>query len=184
MGMAPIIDGMGLIITVLSYNGMITLSPTSDIRSMPELDKFTVYLRESANELEAEILKWEKTGKKKKPTKTAKPKSDAVFNNMKKYLKDNPEFLKKEVGKFQFNITGDATGAWKVDLSKPPGRITRGTFKEADATFTVQDKYLVRIGNGDLSLMNAFIQGRLSIDGDNAKAMKLGKILSLILADK
>lgn len=184
MGMAPIIDGMGLIITVLSYNGMITLSPTSDIRSMPELDKFTVYLRESANELEAEVLKWEKAGKKKKAPKRAKPKSDALFNKLKKFLKDNPEFLKKEVGKFQFNITGAATGAWKVDLSNPPGRITRGTFKDADATFSVDDKYLVRIGSGDLSLMNAFIQGRLSISGDNSKAMKLGKILSLILADQ
>ncbi|MEM6967692.1 MAG: wax ester/triacylglycerol synthase family O-acyltransferase, partial [Bacteroidota bacterium] len=48
MGMAPIIDGMGLIITILSYDGLLTISPTSDANSMPDIDDFTRYIRESA----------------------------------------------------------------------------------------------------------------------------------------
>ncbi|MCB0033614.1 MAG: wax ester/triacylglycerol synthase family O-acyltransferase, partial [Anaerolineales bacterium] len=40
MGMAPIIDGMGLIITIFSYNGLITVSPTSDANTMPDMDVF------------------------------------------------------------------------------------------------------------------------------------------------
>lgn len=64
MGMAPIIDGMGLIITILSYNGIITISPTSDAKTMPDIDVFTRQLRESANELEAAILNNKKATEK------------------------------------------------------------------------------------------------------------------------
>lgn len=53
MGMAPIYDGMGLIIPVCSYNGTLSLSPTSAVNLMPDLHKFTQYLRESANEMES-----------------------------------------------------------------------------------------------------------------------------------
>jgi diacylglycerol O-acyltransferase len=52
MGAAPIFDGMGLIIPICSYNGTISISPTSAVNLMPDLDVFTRYIRESANELE------------------------------------------------------------------------------------------------------------------------------------
>jgi WS/DGAT/MGAT family acyltransferase len=52
MGTAPIFDGMGLILPVLSYNGTLSISPTSSANLMPDLDVFTRYIRESANELE------------------------------------------------------------------------------------------------------------------------------------
>lgn len=53
MGTAPIFDGMGLIMPICSYNGTISISPTSAVNLMPDLDNFTRYIRESANELEA-----------------------------------------------------------------------------------------------------------------------------------
>lgn len=56
MGTAPIIDGMALMIPVLSYNGTLSISPTSATNIMPDMDKFTRYIRESANELEAAAL--------------------------------------------------------------------------------------------------------------------------------
>jgi diacylglycerol O-acyltransferase / wax synthase len=55
MGTAPIFDGMGLIIPICSYNGTISISPTSAVNLMPDLDKFTRYIRDSANELEAAV---------------------------------------------------------------------------------------------------------------------------------
>lgn len=56
MGTAPIFDGMGLILPVLSYNGTISISPTSSVNLMPDLDKFTRYILDSANELEAAVI--------------------------------------------------------------------------------------------------------------------------------
>lgn len=55
MGTAPIFDGMGLIMPICSYNGTLSISPTSSANLMPDLDDFTRYIRESANELEQAV---------------------------------------------------------------------------------------------------------------------------------
>jgi len=55
MGTAPIFDGMGLIMPICSYNGTLSISPTSAANLMPDLDSFTRYIRESANELELAV---------------------------------------------------------------------------------------------------------------------------------
>lgn len=51
MGMAPIGEGLGLIVTVFSYNGLISISPMSCPQIMPDIDLFTRYLGEAAQEL-------------------------------------------------------------------------------------------------------------------------------------
>lgn len=184
MGMAPIIDGMGLIITVLSYNGNITISPTSDINSMPDLNTFSKYILDSANELEAAILKYEKDGAKKKSkainktkSKKERAQSDKYFESIRKFLKANPKFIKKEVGVFQFFIKGPVPSDWQINLSKAPGSLRKGRVKEFDASLTIQDKHLIKIAQGKLDVMTAFIQGRIAITGDNEKVMKLASIL-------
>jgi len=177
MGMAPVLDGMGLIITILSYDGHVTISPTSDANSMPDVDVFTRYIRESANELEAAVLKI-KTKKTKKKKVVKKAASDALFAHFKKQLKERAQYIKPNNGLFQFMVTGDAPTTWKVDLNVSPAVVRRGKAKEPDVTFTISDKHLMKIGQGKMNLQAAFIQGRLKIDGDSAKAMKLGSILS------
>ncbi len=177
MGMAPIIDGMGLIITIFSYDGHVTISSTSDANSMPDIDRFSRYIRESVNELETAILKIKnKRAKTKKVVKKAA--SDALFTHIRKALKVNAQFIKPNNGLFLFNVTGEAPATWKIDLNKSPGVVRKGTAKDPDVTFTIADQHLVRIGEGKLNLQTAFIQGRLKIDGDSARAMKLGTILS------
>ncbi len=185
MGTAPIIDGMGLMIAVFSYDGRVTITTTSDEKSMPDLDNLSNYIRESANELEAAILEFEKTGKKKKKAKVKKKKaaSDFVFKDLKKYLSDNPEFLRPDSGLYQFNVTGTAEAFWQVNFRKPPGSIRRGKLKNPDATFTIKDEHLVKIGKGKLKLQTAMIQGRLTVEGDMERAMQLGKILMKIFKE-
>ena len=56
MGMAPVFDGMGLIMPVFSYNGVISISPTVAANVMPDVDLFTKYIRKAANQLEASVL--------------------------------------------------------------------------------------------------------------------------------
>jgi len=186
MGTAPILDGMGLMIAVLSYNGKVTITTTSDEKSMPDLDIFSNYIRESANELETEILKYEKKEKKKKkaPANKVKAESDFVFTDLKKYLKKNPKFLRPDSGVYQFNVSGATDSQWQINFSKPPGSIRKGRAKNPDAIFNIKDQHLAKIGRGELKLQTAMVQGRLTVEGDYAKAMKLGKILMKILNDK
>jgi WS/DGAT/MGAT family acyltransferase len=186
MGSAPLIDGMGLMIVVFSYNGKITITVTSDEKSMPDLDVFSNYIRESANETEKVVLDYEKKGKqkKKKSVKKQKAESDLLFENVKAYLKKNPTFLRPDSGVYQFNVNGTANAQWQVNFSKAPGTIRKGKAKNPDATFTIKDKHLAKIGRGEMKLQTAMIQGRLTVDGDYNRAMQLGKILMKILKEQ
>ena len=177
MGTAPIIDGMGLIITIFSYNGMVTISPTSDAKTMPDIDLFSRFLRESANELESAVLAYNKM---KQPVKKAAKKatSDAFMAHVKKELKLNAQYIKPNNGLFQLVVTGDAPRVWRIDLNQSPGVVRKSKVKDPDVTLTVADEHLTRIGKGELNFQTAFIQGRLKMEGDSAKAMKLGTILS------
>ncbi len=121
MGTAPIIDGMGLMMAIFSYNGQITISSTSDAKSMPDIDVFNRYVLEAANELEELVINYkEEAGKKKKK---GKPASDVFFDNIKKFIKKDPKAIKADSGVFQFNITGPNPVTWSVDLSKQPGTL-------------------------------------------------------------
>lgn len=188
MGMAPIIDGMGLIITILSYNGLVTVSPTSDANSMPDLDLFTRYIRESANELEAAVLahaakqpsKTEKAAKKA----VAKAESDPLFESLKKFLKKQPKEEAPKGGIYQFVVKGAVPTDWTIDLTTNPGSVKKSKAENADVTFSIEDEHLMKIKNGKLDIQTAFIQGRLKIDGDFTLAMKLGKILGRMMREE
>jgi diacylglycerol O-acyltransferase / wax synthase len=182
MGTAPIIDGMGLIITILSYNGLVTISPFSDLNSMPDgdLDDFTRYLRESANELEAAILAFEKK-KKKAAKKGEKPQSEKLFKQLGEFLAKMPDNGKPKSGVFQFKVSGNIPSEWVVDISKYPGEVTEGRTSSPDAIFSVEEEHLLRIAGKELDVQTAFIQGRLKVDGDFNQAMRLAKILGKML---
>ena len=185
MGTAPIMDGMGLIITIFSYNGEVIISATSDSNSMPDVDVFTRYLRESANELEAEILKHKDEIVKKKEAKNGKsPESDKYFEHLGKYLKSGKAKISPNSGLFQFKIAGHLSSKWILDLNSTPPTLKKGEVDDAEVTFTVQDKNLLRIASGELKVQTAVIQGRLAVGGDTAKAMKLGNILAKVPAMK
>lgn len=178
MGMAPIIDGMGLIITIFSYDGRLMISSTSAVNTLPDMGTFTRYIREAANELEAEILgRKEEKEKKVEEAKTATPKSDKFFLNIKAFLKENPDAVPPNSGLFHFKITGTPSADWRVDLNKSPAVIKRGTVAKPDTTFMVSDEHMMRIAKGQLNVQAAVLQGRLKVKGNIGMAMTLGKLL-------
>lgn len=181
MGMAPIIDGMGLIITILSYNGEITISPTSDKNSMPDTSQFSKYILESANVLEELILKHKKEIKEKKekiknPHQTG-VKITSYFTKLRKLLKANPTIFKGQEGKVQFLIKGPEPSDYVLNLSASPATIRKSKIKEADVTFTIQDVHLKKIEEGLLDYESAMIQGRLVITGDEKLAKEIAENL-------
>ncbi len=180
MGMAPIIDGMGLIITIFSYNGLVTISPTSDAKSMPDIDLFSRYIRESANYLEDKIHKHVKTkkAKKAKKKKTTTPVSK-IFAHFRKHFKEHAKAIRPKPGVYQFDLV-DSKTSWKIDISKSPISVRKSKAANPDATFTIKDEHFLKIAKGELKLQTAFIQGRLKISGDTNKAMALAKIVSKV----
>lgn len=181
MGMAPIIDGMGLIITILSYNGLVTISPTSDANSMPDIDRFARYLRESANELEAAVLAMEaaqKPQKAKSDDERELSEIDTQVGHLQSYLEQHSDITKGMSGVFQLNITGPTSATWHIDLNASPAQVVRGAADSPDATVTVRQEHFLRIVQGELDIPTALIQGRLQATGNVTQLMQLVPIFA------
>lgn len=177
MGMAPIIDGMGLIITIFSYDGHITISSTSCAQTMPDIDVFSRYIRESANDLEKRVLALDKKRKTKKIKETRKNESDESMADLRKKLKAKPSMAKDIDAVFLVDVTDSDEVLWKIDLKGNNRLIRKGGVKEPEVTIHINDAHLKRWLNDEFNLETAIVQGRVNIDGDLNKAMKLGKMI-------
>lgn len=182
MGMAPIIDGMGLIITILSYQDQITISPTSDINSMPDVNLFSNYILDAANELEKCVLNYKETKGKasKKILKSTSAKTNTYFTKLRKKIKSNPDAFSDLTGKVQFLIKGPEPADYLLNLDAKTPTVRKIRANEFDTAFTIQDIHLKKIENGDLDYDSALLQGRLIITGDEVLAKKVVKILQQI----
>jgi len=90
-------------------------------------------------------------------------------------LKEDPDKAKALGGVYQFNVTGDGGGNWCVDLTVPEVREEKND--GAQCTIEVEDQDFLDIVTGTLPGPQAFMMGKLRIEGDMALAMKLGEVL-------
>ena len=181
MGMAPLIDGMGLLITVLSYNGVLSISPTSSPAVMPDLDVFTRNLRESANELEAAVLPHQQPDLEANvaQARAVAAMAAAFVDQMRSALEHAPSDRSLGEGKFHLRITGTDERSWMIDLRDRS--VTEGNGTPADATLTIRDSHLAEILRGNLDPQIAFVQGKLRVDGDISKAIEFGALLPRVV---
>jgi diacylglycerol O-acyltransferase len=182
MGMAPLVDGMGLLITVLSYNGVLSISPTSCPAVMPDLDDFTRYIREAANELEAAVIP-DRESIAPPSAEHAQAVADltaAFVERMRSTLEQAPKDRSLGEGTFHLRITGAADRSWMIDLSDRS--VIEGNGRPADATLTIRDAHLAQILEGKLDPQIAFVQGKLRVDGDVNRAIEFGALLPKVIA--
>lgn len=181
MGSAPVIDGMGLIIAIISYNGQITISSTSCENSMPDIDLFSRYVRESANELETLILNLEeeKLLQQEKEKDQTPPLEDLIASWQKK-LVDKSGKIPTDGGLFQIHLTQSHTH-WLVKIDQP-AELTAGQSEEVMGTFELADEFFDQICKGELDWQTAVIQGRIVETGDEAKTQMFGEIISQVMA--
>jgi WS/DGAT/MGAT family acyltransferase len=182
MGMAPLVDGMGLLITVLSYNGVLSISPTSSPAVMPDLDAFSHYLRDSANELEEAVIPDRESIPAPSPehAEAVAALTAAFVDRMRSTLEGAPKDRSLGDGKFQLRITGVSNTSWMIDLGDRS--VTEGNGRAADATLTIRDAHLAQILEGKLDPQIAFVQGKLRVDGDINKAIEFGALLPKVVA--
>ncbi|OMJ81189.1 hypothetical protein SteCoe_18364 [Stentor coeruleus] len=103
-------------------------------------------------------------------------KSEKLFDSMTPHLATVGKDLVAKIGAvFHFEILSapGANPAWfTVDLKNGNGAIAKGKQGTADATFTLADDDLIAISNGTLNPQVAFMQGKMKIKGNMAKATK------------
>ena len=92
-------------------------------------------------------------------------------------IEEDPDKAKKIGAIYQFNITGEQSGNWFVDLASDAPGVHEGTSDGAKCTITVGDNDFVDIVSGKLNPQMAFMSGKLKIAGDMSLAMKLSSVL-------
>ncbi len=178
-GLTPVLDGFGLIIAAFSYNGQVTITTTSDAHTMPDADKFSRYVRESANELEA-IIK--KQGKKKQEAAKAVISSAKFFTGFRSYLKENKKLvgsLKAPYG-FRVLLTNGTEATWQLN----DGVLKKQSLKAPKAEFKIRDEVLLALYEGNLLFEELKIQGRILIDGPASHQKKLMGLIAKFLKTK
>jgi WS/DGAT/MGAT family acyltransferase len=174
-GLTPVLDGFGLIIAAFSYNGLVSLTTTSDARTMPDADKFSRYIRESANELEKVILE---RGQQKTTQKVQKMKSTAFFNAFKKFLNEDEKIRKQHIGLYDFQLnSGESTVNYQLDISDETTSVRKKKTTKPLIKIEIKDDNLSNLYKKKLLLDEVIIQGRIKVTGTKKNTDKFIKLV-------
>ena len=77
---------------------------------------------------------------------------------------------------YQFNITGEAEGAFYLEIKDGEVRVEPYEYYDRDTLFTTAAETLIKIGKGELDPMWAFTQGKIQMEGSIEKALLLKDI--------
>lgn len=92
-------------------------------------------------------------------------------------LEEDPDKAESINAVYQFNVEGPNGGTWTVDCKE--AEVYAGEADDApDCTIFVSDDDFVGIVDGSLNAMQAFMEGKLRVEGDMALALKLQEVLS------
>lgn len=182
-GLTPVVDGFGLIIAAFSYNGLISITTTSDQKTMPDAHVFSRYIRESANELEQLILDREKNKTSDKKEAVQKSKSTPFFSALKRYLKKEHEVVKKYRGVYHIEVDMGAHGeCWEIDLTSEPATVKKTKNLDPKTLLEIEDSNLYALYNKKLLFDELKIQQRIKLTGTVSDKSKFTKLLKAFLA--
>ncbi|RNC84331.1 MAG: wax ester/triacylglycerol synthase family O-acyltransferase [Winogradskyella sp.] len=175
-GLTPVLDGFGLIIAAFSYNGQVTITTTSDAKTMPDADVFSRYIRESANELE-ELIKNKPKSKTTEAT-NATLKSSVFFDALRKFIKSNSDAFNSAKDVFEFNVTSNNQEAfWKLDTTKAKPELRKQKSAKPSAAVSIDDDNLFALYKGKLLFKELKIQGRIKFSGTKTGIHKLEHLI-------
>lgn len=108
----------------------------------------------------------------------AGPSIKVVFQMIDAALKLDPKKLAGSEGVYQFNITGNDSGTYQLIIDENGGKAVEGTEKDPEVTLTISDEDYKEMIAGKLNPTEAFMSGKLTIEGDIGLALKLQGILN------
>lgn len=76
---------------------------------------------------------------------------------------------------YQFNVTGEAEGAFYAEVSEGKLSIEPYEYYDRDVVFTMTADTLLKIAKGELDAIFAYTTGKLKVDGNIDKALLLQK---------
>ncbi|MEM6894602.1 MAG: wax ester/triacylglycerol synthase family O-acyltransferase [Bacteroidota bacterium] len=182
-GLTPVVDGFGLIIAAFSYNGVISITTTSDAKTMPDAYVFSRYIRESANELEQLILTQAKSKSADKKEAPQKSESTAFFNALKRYVKKEAALVKKFKGIYHINVDlGARSECWEINLSSESATVKKTKNLDPKTVLDIEDANLYALYKKKLLFDELKIQQRLKLTGTATDKGKFTKFLKAFLS--
>ena len=101
-----------------------------------------------------------------------------IFNeSLPERLNNRAEKVKKINAVYQFDIDGENGGTWTVDLTKDGDFVSEGPSEKADCTVTMKESDFVKMWKGELPGIQAFMMGKVKVQGEMKLAMKLQEFL-------
>lgn len=80
---------------------------------------------------------------------------------------------------FQFNITGEQAGSYAAKIENQTCQLIEGGVEKPDVAFTIKDTDWMDLIAGKLDAMNAFMAGKIKVNGDMMLAMRLPGLFDL-----
>lgn len=77
---------------------------------------------------------------------------------------------------FQFNVTGEAAGAFYVELKDGKVRVEPYEYFDRDILVTASADTILKLADGKLDPVKAYLTGKLKAEGDLGKAMFLKEL--------
>ncbi|MDW8071634.1 MAG: SCP2 sterol-binding domain-containing protein [Anaerolineae bacterium] len=86
--------------------------------------------------------------------------------------------------RFLFRLSGEQGGEWTVTIADQTCNVTPGSTEKPDVTFLMDAADFLKMVRGELQPVVAFMQGKLKLQGDMNKAMKLQELFASIGTDR
>lgn len=80
---------------------------------------------------------------------------------------------------FQFELSGDDGGKYWIKIADQEMEAHEGEHESPTLTITATSENYLKLVNGELAPMTAFMQGKLRVKGNMGEAMKLQSIFGL-----
>ncbi|XP_030624231.1 hydroxysteroid dehydrogenase-like protein 2 isoform X2 [Chanos chanos] len=106
-----------------------------------------------------------------------------TFNVIKGIL--SPDIVKSTQGVYKFDLSGEHSGVWYIDLKNDAGSAGMGEPPvKADVVMSMDSGDFIKMFAGKLKPTMAFMSGKLKIKGDMTLAIKMEKMMSMMKKSK
>jgi putative sterol carrier protein len=102
---------------------------------------------------------------------------EEVFEKFKGMFQDADVSNVQEHLAYQFNITGEGSGAFYAEVKDGKLSIEPYEYYDRDALFICSAENLFKIISGDLDPVKAFTFGKLKVEGNIDKALKIKDLM-------
>jgi len=147
-----------------------------NIQEISSLDKWRSFSQ--LNEQVADVVN------KVKQAAQGKGEAPAGFSSVQEVFDSMPDNFKPDKAQgedvvFQFNISGESGGNWKLIIKDGACSVEQGTHDSPTTTLEIKDTDFLDMMNGSLQAMQAYTSGKLKIGGDLMKSQLIEKAFAV-----